>query len=430
MSRHYTTILLAFILSCACKGENKTTNPVVEIKEEKGKFTLYRHGKPYYIKGAAGTEHLEKVSLYGGNSVRTWNMQEADRVLEEADKYGLTVTLGLEVGNEWWGEEFYYWNTFAVNDKIKELKKIILRYKDHPALLMWGVGNEVHLFGGNQLLVLHTIDKIAKMIHEVDPNHPVMTAMPLGPNFSKRGVMRIFCPNIDLLGVNGFKGLPDLYGQIRAPFGWNKPYILSEWGPPGPWETPSTEWGAPVEQSSTLKARLAIQNWETIRRDSTLCLGGYAFYWGTKYERTYSFYSLFSDEGLETGSVNVLQRIWSGKKPTNLAPEIDSMVIHSVTRNENIYLSANSFYKVSIFAKDPDGDPLSYQWELRPEGKDNFVPGDFNNNRTDLFVKDGKSTLEFKTPEQEGGFRLINHVFDGKKHIATQNIPFYVKINK
>ena len=431
MGKHYIILLVAILLLSSCSSNKKLDrNPTVEVKQEGEKFVLYRHGEPYYIKGAAGTEQLEKIALYGGNSVRTWNMKEADRILEEAERLGLTVTLGLEVGKEWWGEDFNYLNPFAVNEKIEELKEVIIRYKDHPALLMWGVGNEVHLYGGNQILVLHTIDKIAKMIHETDPDHPVMTTVPLGPNFEKRGVMRLICPNIDILGVNGFKKIPDLYGLIRSTFGWNMAYILSEWGPSGPWEVASTEWGAPVEHNSTTKAELTQKHWQFIQKDTTLCLGSYAFYWGAKYERTYTFYSLFSPDGEETESVNELKRIWSGKIPDNTAPKIEAMVIQDISRKENIYLSADSLYKASVIAHDLDGDSLFYCWELRAEGKDNFEPGHFDQNLEYLLLDEGGSHFAFRTPNQEGGYRLICYVYDGHEHASTSNIPFYVKLYK
>ncbi|AHM61594.1 hypothetical protein D770_16700 [Flammeovirgaceae bacterium 311] len=428
MSKYYFWFCIISLLSFSCQEKPKSFVPAVEVRKEGNKFMLYRNGSPYYIKGAAGHEHMQKVALYGGNSIRTWNTKEAGRILDEAQSYGLTVTLGLEVGNEWWGNDFSYWDMEAVDEKIAELQKVVEQYKDHPALLMWGIGNEVHLFGGNQLMVLHTIDRIAKMIHDTDPNHPVMTAVPLGPNFSKRGFLRFLCPNLDILGVNGFARLPYLKNEIRSAFGWNKAYMLSEWGTEGPWEASSTEWGAPIEKSSTQRALEMDSNWSLINQDSTLFLGGYAFYWGSKYERTYTFYSLFSSEGLETESVNVLNSKWSGDSPINWAPIIDSLHLNSKIPQDNNYLSAGSIQQARVFAHDQDGDSLSYYWEIRPEGLDNFIKGDFDNDLAYLLLKERGDSLQFQAPEQEGGYRLFTYVYDNNRHVATYNIPFYVLI--
>lgn len=428
MSNYYFWLCIISLLSFSCQEKHKSFVPTVEVKKEGDKFTLYRHGNPYYIKGAAGHEHMEKVALYGGNSIRTWNTKQAGQILDKAESYGLTVTLGLEVGNEWWGNDFSYWDMGAVDEKISELQKVVEQYKDHPALLMWGVGNEVHLFGGNQLLVLYTIDRVAKMIHETDPNHPVMTAVPLGPNFSKRGLLRLLCPNLDILGVNGFARLPYLKEEIRGTFGWNKAYMLSEWGTQGPWEATSTEWGAPVEKSSTERAMEMDQKWKLIGQDSTMFLGGYAFYWGNKYERTYTFYSLFSAEGFETESVNILSSKWRGAVPENWAPKIDSVHLNNTIPLVNTYLLAGSLQQAKVFAHDPEEDSLTYRWEIRPEGLDNFIRGAFDKELVHLLLKTEGSYLQFKAPDQEGGYRLFTYVYDGRNHIATYNIPFYVLI--
>lgn len=403
-------------------------NPTVEIKQEGGKSTLYRHGKPYFIKGVGGHDYMEKISLYGANSIRTWRTDKAEQILNEANKYGLTVTLGLEVGKEWWGEDFDYLNFKDVDHKIEELKEIVECYKDHPALLMWNVGNEVHLFGGNQLIVLYTINRIAKMIHDTDPNHPVMTSVPLGPNFNKRGIMRILCPDLDVLGVNGFSKLHRVHKDLRSIFGWNKPYILTEWAAPGPWEMNSTYWGAPIELSSTLKAQYIDKYWTVLSKDTSLYLGGYGFYWGQKYERTHTFFSLFSKDGFETESVQVLKTKWSGKSIDNWAPKIDSVIIHTVPNQDNQYLLAGKKYQASIYAQDPENDTLTYKWELRHEGKDNFNPGKYDHDLSYLLSNNCTQSISFVSPKQEGGYRLFAYVYDGHAHVATYNIPFYVLI--
>lgn len=421
----YIFIFLASFILYSCQDENKIDNPTVEVRKIDDTYVLFRHGEPYYIKGAAGQEQLEKLALYGGNSIRTWTTQGADSILDEAHKYGLTVTLGLEVGREFWGKNFNYWNFKAVDQKIEELKDVVEKFKDHPALLMWGVGNEVTDYGDNSLIVYYIINRIAEMIHEIDPNHPTMTAVPLGENASGYKRIKFLCPNIDILGVNGFKNLPVLSKIIRNPFGWNRAYIFSEWGPPGPWEVKDTYWGAPIEQSSSEKAKYIDYCWDLIKNDN-FCLGSYAFYWGNKYERTYTFLNLFPHQDLEIESVNVLRNKWTGFNNFNWAPRINSLKIMEISTLENIYLDADSEFHAKVYSSDLDGDSLSFHWEIRPEGKDNYIAWNYEINLNHLIIINNESTIKFNSPVQEGPYRLIAFIYDGNGNVATHNKPFYV----
>ena len=240
--------------------------------------------------------------------------------------------------------------------------------------------------------------------------------------------MRLMCPNVDILGVNGFARLNSLSTEISGLLGWNKAYILSEWGPPGPWSMPATEWGAPEEWSSSVKASYIRVIHDEIAKDTSKFLGGYVFYWGTKYERTHTFYSLFSEEGMETESVNIIGQLWSEAYPNNAAPRIDSLFMQSTARQNNIYLKAGSIHQAKVVAHDPEGDTLFYRWEIRPEGADNFKKGNFDNTMPHLLSDDNCAVVEFKSPEEEGGYRLFVYVYDNHQHIATHNLRFYVAL--
>jgi len=69
------------------------------VKTNSG-FELQRDGKPYYIKGVGGEVNMEKIVAIGANSIRTWGVERAQEVLDEAQRNGLTVMLGLWVQHE------------------------------------------------------------------------------------------------------------------------------------------------------------------------------------------------------------------------------------------------------------------------------------------------------------------------------------------
>src|SRR4051812_43246307 len=71
-----------------------------QVVQRDGKWTLLRDGKPYLIKGGGGSGSLSLLAEMGGNSVRTWGADHLDATLDEAQKLGLTVTVGIWLEHE------------------------------------------------------------------------------------------------------------------------------------------------------------------------------------------------------------------------------------------------------------------------------------------------------------------------------------------
>ena len=138
-------IITVFIISFSNYAqENK-----VEIIKINNNWKLLRNGIPYYIKGAGceDLKYFKHLADAGGNSIRTWSPDNGREVLDKAHELGLTVMMGLWAGQERQG--FDYDNESAVKTQLNYFKSVVKKYKDHPALLLWGVGNEVDLFYTN-----------------------------------------------------------------------------------------------------------------------------------------------------------------------------------------------------------------------------------------------------------------------------------------
>ena len=107
--------------------------------------------------------------------------------------------------------------------------------------------------------------------------------------------------------------LPNLPILIRD-FGWTGAYMVTEWGATGHWEVPTTKWGAPVEENSTVKAANYMKRYKGgIEADTQQCIGSYVFLWGNKQERTPTWYGVFLEDGQETESIDVMHFIWNKK---------------------------------------------------------------------------------------------------------------------
>src|SRR5882724_953537 len=162
----------------------------VEIHKTDQGYQLLVNGQPFFIKGAGlGSGSVEQLAADGANSFRTWGAEPGPRgaaaILDRAETNGLYVTLGLEVARERNG--FSYDDPVAVTRQLNRIKGQILRYKDHPALIIWAIGNELNLNAKNPK-VWDAVNDISKMIHQVDPNH--LTTTPLS-GFKREVVQQV-----------------------------------------------------------------------------------------------------------------------------------------------------------------------------------------------------------------------------------------------
>jgi hypothetical protein len=430
MNKHISLLALVACLFCkpakAGISTEKPPKPVkVEVVKTGSGYQLLRDGKPYFVKGAGGHRYLSRLAAYGGNSIRTWGTENAQQVLDSAQKYGLTVLMGLPAVPERHG--FNYDDAVAVKKQFERIKTEVLKYKDHPALLAWGIGNELNLSYKNPK-VWDAVNEIAEMIHQVDPNHPVSTVL-AGINKSEIDYIKEKTKSIDFLSINTYGGLAELPSRVTD-LGWTGPYMVTEWGPTGHWEGLSTSWNAPIEETSTEKAAVyKIRYSYSVEKDKEKCLGSYVFLWGQKQERTPTWYGLFTDRGEESEVVDVMQYLWKGQFPANKAPHIYAFQLDGKKGNLDVKLKAGKAYAANVLATDPDNDKLDYFWELLPEATKVGEGGDHEDKPAPKIFKykqEGKGSISFSTPTEEGAYRLFVYVRDGKNKVATANIPFFV----
>lgn len=432
---------LLFVLACwqGCTPSQPSENTnsditKAEIRQTDGNYQLLVNGEPFFIEGA-GLEfgNVEALAKHGGNSFRTWrtdNGQSSGKeVLDRAQASGVYVTMGIEVARERHG--FNYDDEAAVKEQLERIKTEILAYKDHPALIIWAIGNELNLRATNPK-VWDAVNEISKYIHEVDPNHLTTSTLAgidkdLVDNIKERAT------DLDLLSIQMYADIVNLKQKVTES-GWTGPYMVTEWGATGHWEVPTTAWGAPIENNSTQKANFYLERYQTaILPNRDQCVGSYVFLWGQKQERTPTWYGMFMPDGEETASVDVMHYLWNDTWPDNRSPQLDSFLLNGLTANSNIYLDAGTTYPSQVFASDPDGDALAYHYEIKAESTDLGDGGDHESvpqSIEGLITENGKAAITFTAPEAEGAYRILVTVADGQNHMGHANIPFYVKAEK
>ncbi len=424
-------IILASSFPSKAAALSKTNGPAkVEVRQAEGRYQIYVDGKPFQIKGA-GLEFgsQEKLAEHGGNSFRTWRTENGRascrQVLDRAMRNGLYVTMGLDVARERHG--FNYSDPVAVAKQLEQMKAEVLKYKDHPALLIWAIGNELNL-GAKDPRVWDAVNEISKMIHQVDPNH--LTTTPLA-GISREVVQQLktHAPDLDLLSVQMYADIVNLPRYLKES-GWTGPYLVTEWGATGHWEVGKTDWGAPLENDSTTKADFYKKRYETvIQADRKQCVGSYVFLWGQKQERTPTWYGMFLESGEETATVDVLHYFWNGTWPANRSPRLEGAWLDSKTASQNVHLKPGQTCSARVQASDPDSDPLRYSWEVMEESTDLKWGGDAESKPKSLpacIADPAKAEILLKAPANPGAYRLFAYVRDGKGHAAHVNIPFYV----
>ena len=409
------------------KTDNTSSTAVpVSLTQRNDKWLLLRDGEPYFIKGAGGSADFAYLAAVGGNSVRTWNTENAARVLDDAHAQGLTVMLGLSLGKERHG--FDYNDKEAVAQQKERVRKIILKYKDHPALLAWGIGNEVDLFYTNTN-VWYAVQDIASMIQTLDPHHLVTTVV-AGINQEKADLIADRVPDIDYLSINIYGGLENLPQTLDA-IGYNDAYVVTEWGPTGHWEIQKTEWDAPIEQTSTEKAAIYQHRYEKgIASVPDQALGSYAFLWGQKQETTPTWYGVFTDSGKPNEVVDTLEYLWTGQWPSVRAPSINQFTINDSVASDSIRVEANSTVNAHVDVHLDEGQTVSFRWEILPESTDIKSGGDPESRPSAvtgrIISHNSNGKMQFAAPNEPGAYRLFVYAENQAGKVANANIPFWV----
>ncbi len=407
-------------------AKDKTPTPTkVELREFNSIYRLYVENEPFFVKGAGGQKNIPELAAAGANTLRTWSSDNLGRTLELAEQNGLKVAAGIWITHERHG--FDYDDEVAVQLQIEQHKKTVNQFKDHPALLLWFVGNEVGHSHGNPK-VWDCVESVAAYIKQVDSNHPVGTVTAgVNPNTYKEMLPR--CPSLDLLGVNVYSAIGKVGDDLKRS-DWNKPYMITEWGPTGHWESDKTSWGASIEQTSTEKAEVFAMRYKHILEERDKCLGSFVFYWGQKQETTSTWYGVFTKRGRHTEVVDRMTFLWSNQYPEHRSPRISNFTLNGVLPTSSLQVhkdhdGLNAEFNLVAGAE----KSLTVEWMLFRESTDLKSGGDHESEPEKLPIEFAQTTFnstQFSTPDVAGAYRLFLFVKGQGNTVATANFPFLV----
>jgi hypothetical protein len=412
--KYGSSLVTAFVLTFALSLPLNASTVV--IQKNGTTWQLLKDGAAYYVKGAGGGAYPDKIVAAGGNSIRTWSPDKG--TLDKAQSLGLTVCLGIS-GNNY---------TSAMQS--------VQTYKSHPALLMWGLGNEMESSVSDQVALWKLVDSIARGIKQADGLHPCITVVAdIGGN--KLQNLMQYAPNLDAVGINTYSGLSTLKTRVTQT-GWTKPYFVTEFGPVGWWECSKTPWGVPLEQTSTEKESTYVANYQKSITGNAQCLGGYVFLWGNKQEKTHTWFGMFLPDGSPVGTVDGMQFVWTGAWPANQCPRIKAGKL-KVGRQDSFNNGADRNFRpgtkllCTVDADDPDGDSIIVTWDLRVDVSKNTATGGAYEPPsvaiTGAVLSTSGKTAVVQLTADTGLYRIFCYVKDPKGSAATINCPIVVSAN-
>lgn len=414
-------ILGSLALASGGQAADRQPIPVRVEKAADGQWTLIRNGQPYRIRGAGGEGSLELLAQCGGNSTRTWGVDAGTRQrLDQAHQHGLTVAVGIWLEQSQKG--FDYGDPQRTSGQVEKVLAAVQEYKDHPAVLVWGLGNEMEGYdNADRPEIWRHIEALAKAVKQLDPHHPTMTVVAEITD-AKLAAIEKYCPSLDIVGINSYGGCGTLAKRYTAA-GGTKPFIVTEFGPVGTWEVAKNNIDAIVEPTSGDKATQYRKHYRATMEDAPLCLGSYAFLWGNKQEGTATWFGMLLANGMKTAAVDTMMSEWTGAQVANRVPEIT--VCELVGRND---VAPEATVEARLTARDPEGAPLQALWSLLREADSYVTGGDFQQRPPEYpqaLVRHDTDGCVVRMPAAPGLYRLYVEVNDGEG-AATANIPIRV----
>jgi hypothetical protein len=210
----------------------------------------YAPFRDFQIRGVCGTVRLDLAAKYGANTIRTYTPPSRAQ-LDEYQQLGLKVIVGIwmphhgeNVGND--GGKWNYDYAKSGDNQLESLRKTLDTIGDHPAILMWCFGNEVHL----EPPYLETVNRLSLLLHERYPTQLSSLTIINAPSKAIEAIKR-YAPDVDVIGYNSY-GHGAVGGAAqRLEQEWGRAYYVSEFGPQGPWWGRKTGWECSMSSRTT-----------------------------------------------------------------------------------------------------------------------------------------------------------------------------------
>lgn len=391
----------------------------VTVTAEKGSYALWVNGSSLYIQGAGvgqafgmkGENYLAMAKDLGANAVRTWGVDQGTRAyLDEALRQGLFVNAGIWLDHVDERKTVSYVNPGeALRKKEKEALDYVRRFKNHPAVLFWNIGNEViqkTKDENERVAFCRFLEALIQKVKKIDPHHPIVYA---SVPTTEVKYLKKYVPSLDILGANDY-GSCIAVQSAWAGQKFQIPYLLTEYGPLGPWDLPKDLNGKAMQPSDYTKASQYRNYWNLIRERRGNNIGGFVFHLGeTSQESLYTWN--INDHAKKREPFVVIQKMYKTLSEVNHAPKL--------LRLDGVPDSAEPGQSIlaQVSAVDPEGEVLEYDFEMSQSVE--RVEAYYVNQPVEVrFSKNGEA-YELTLPKDPGIYHVYAKVYDRSGNSAV-----------
>ncbi|MEW6108839.1 MAG: matrixin family metalloprotease [Nitrospirota bacterium] len=223
---------------------------------------------------------LSLIRQMGANTMRIWTWGNTANHIDFLDKAysagnnpiyiiaGFWINAGLDIDPDSPGN---------VREQLKsDFRDMVAMHKNHPAILMWAIGNELNsdwMYGGNPDHLFSLINEMAAEAHaeEGSAHHPVTTALYDSDLIQTINYYDPSMTDLDVWGANIYRGYTfgALFDEYRAAS--QKPFVVLEYGI----DAYDNNYGMEYEKHNMpYQAEYAEALWNELASNPDVCIGG------------------------------------------------------------------------------------------------------------------------------------------------------------
>lgn len=403
----------------------------ITVEKKSESWVLLIDNVPFNVKGATFgyDKNVEDYDSYfrdlqylGVNTIRTWGPgSHTKQLLDAAHKYDIKVMLGIWMRHGRPGMEDddhfdYLSDTKGKESMYEDALTIVEKYKDHPAILTWGIGNEVYLniaTDEEKLAYSLLLERVCSEIKKIDNKHPISSveAWTFGLDWWSK-----YVPSIDIYGINTYGSGANILPEELAKKGIDKPYIITEFGVRGEWDIEKDKNGVKPEPKDAEKYETIVKGYNEWIKPKPNCLGVYVFHYATD-NQFGAPWLLTHYRGMTRPQYWAIREAYTGQKPINNVPFIKSFQLPDTEIQSGIWIPV----KLEAFDKEQEILKVNFYYNQRTGSR---------KRRDQIIALNCRGSLangfEIQLPRENGGIKVYAAVNDTFNNVGIASTSISV----